>query len=406
MKPIRSMLPGPWSALLVSGACLFGASSTARALEGDLPSRNKDAVTQGSWTENCAGSWPVKDIVRDYNRWDKIKIGIDSRLALGKTLTDWKTENITVLASVEALAKKLGANVYVIRDFLYIATEVPDGVAIAGGGHRTPAPAAAPDKPPDPPKKEDPPPPPGPPKGGGDKGDKPPNDKKTQKPPPNATNKPPPPPVGEKALPALKAVTPGSGLAELPAIFPGVRPGTSATIPWSHKSMKDCVAEGKPIILLAYFAPANPKTLTPEETKLQAKYDKDPKDVAGYLETLILEDPQVVSELRGGFNFICIPWNEPADSWPAAYTEATKPDGAAMFVIPKDGSRPVLAWAGRSPAYTAAELIKAAKPLLGAGAGPAVAAVKPPAKPDEPKKPELPKIDPPKKVVKEGVKDE
>ena len=393
MKSIRSVLPFKWKALLLSGACVLAAPlASALALEGDIPAKFKDAVG-GNWSETCTGSWPVANIVRDYNRWDKIKIGIDSRLASGRTLTDYKSEGLTVLASAELLAKKLNANVYMIRDFLYIATDLPEGVAITGNHRSAPS-----DKPPDV-KKEEPPPPPGPPDKGGK--EKPPGDKKTQKPPPGAK----PPEVGQKALPQLKPITPGSGLAELPAIFPGVRPGTSSLLPWSHKSLKDTVADGKPIILLAYFAPVNPKTLTPEETKLQAKFDKDLKDVPGFLETLILEDPQVLSELKNGFNFIVIPWNEPADSWPAIYTDAAKQEGAALFVLPKDGSRPVLAWQQRTPGYCAAELIKAAKPLLGAPAAP-VKAVKPPevAKADNTKKPDAPKEEKPKKV--DGVKEE
>ena len=50
-------------------------------------------------------------------------------------------------------------------------------------------------------------------------------------------------------------------------------------VSWSHKSLKDCVAEGKPIILFAYFSPVNPKVMSADETRLNTKFEKDGKDV-------------------------------------------------------------------------------------------------------------------------------
>jgi hypothetical protein len=371
------MKPSHWTAVLMAGALSVG----AQALEGVLPPAKKDQISQGSWTENCAGTWQVNYIVRDYNRWEKIKIAIDSRLSIGHSLTEYKSENICVLDSVEKLAKKLNANVYVIRDFLYIATELPPGVEISIGNGKTapPTPVVKEAKKPEPPAPPPPPPPPPPPAG-----KQPP--KPGQKPPPNAPKQPAVAP--DKPLSPLKPITPDSGLAELTAIFPGLRPGTSTHIGWSHKSMKDAAADGKPIVLLSYFYPVDPKNPTPDEKSLQTKFDKENKDAANFFETLILEDPEVLTELTGKFSFILIPWNEPADNWPATYSDAAKQEGGALFLLPADASRPVLQWQQRNPTYTAKELIKVAKALESG-------TVKP-AKP-EPAKPVVANVDPAKK---------
>ena len=338
---------------------------SALALEGDVPNDRKKELGEGKYSENCAGDWKVSNIVREFNKFDKIKIGVDLRwVQAGKILTDFKTDNKTVIASCEQLADKLNAHVYVIRDFLFIAPELPPGLTPTGLHAAGPPPAPAPDagkpdqKPPDPPK-----PPPS--------GKTPPNGKGPAPPPQPAKG------PADKPLPQMKPLTPGTGLAELPAAFPGIAPGTSHLIGWSHRSMKDCLTLGMPIVVLAYFLPVDPKLPTPDEKKTVDRFDKENKDTANFFETLILEDPDLLKELKGNVEFICIPSTEPPDNWPPAYAEAARKEGAALFLVAKDG-RVVLQWAQRNPQCNAATFVQAARTVIPAQkAKPAQPAPKP-----------------------------
>jgi hypothetical protein len=348
--------------------CIGAVCLSVSALEGDLRNELKKELTEYKYSENCAGDWKVRDVVREFNKWEKIKIGIDLRwVQAGKTVTDFKTTEKNVLASCELLAEKLNAHVYVVRDFLFITPELPPGLSPAGlhaAGNPPPAPEAKPEKPPDPP--------PGP------SGKKPPPSGKSPPPPANKT-------PADKPLPQMKPLTPGSGLAELTAAFPGILPGTSHLIGWSHRSMKDCLTLGNPIVLLSYYSPADPKAPAPDEKKTVDRLEKENKDTSNFFETLILEDPDLLKELKGNVEFICIPSTEPPENWPAAYSEAAKKEGAALFLIAKDGHN-VLSWPQRNTQCTAGALAQAVRPLI-------PAKPKPPAKPDNKevaKKPEAP----------------
>ena len=320
--------------LCAAVVCLSASGLRSHALEGNLPKEKATELAGLTYTEICAGQWVVRDIVRDFNKWDKVKIGIDQRLVQGgRNVTDFKVEGINPINCCEALAKKLSARLFVIREFLYIAPELPPGMPVPGGGHDAAPPKAAdPDA-----SKSDPPPPPAAGNGG-----KPPTGNGANK---GSGGKPPPPAgaakpaVADKPLTPLRPMTPGYGLAEFPAVFPGITPGTSHIIAWSHKSLKACVSDGLPIVLLAYYTAADPKLMTPDETKIQARLDKDCKDAAEFFETLILEDPEVTAELKGKVNFIVIPSTEPADSWPSSYNGGCGEEGRRRVVSASENRR-------------------------------------------------------------------
>ena len=340
--------------------CLSACGVSVQALEGSLPADKTKELSTLTYSLNCAGGWNIRDIVKEINQWKQIKVGIDQRLVQNnKQYTDFKIEGLNPIAGCELLAKKLNCHLYVIRQFLYIGPELPPGMANPGGKDIAP-PKPEPEKP-----KADPPAPPPPVAGNGGKpptgNGNGPGNKPAQKPPPSQGAAKPP---AEKPLGPLKPLTPGTGLADFPAVFPGVAAGSSNIVAFSHKSLKDCVGDGLPIVLLAYYTPADKKAMTPDETKIQARLDKDCRDAAGFFETLILEDPDVTAELKGKVSFILIPSTEPPENWPAAYTDPTKKEGAALFLIPKTGAAPILSWDSRNPQCCAAALIKAAKALL------------------------------------------
>jgi len=183
--------------------CLLGTfvSAGLAALEGSMAPSIKGQVENENYWMNYNGM-PVKDYVRELNKLKSLKIGVDPKLADLKTVPKLEFKDKNVVAGAEVLATALNVKVFYLRDFLYVAKDLPAGITPTYAG--------------DPPKAE--------------------------------VQDPKNPPAAVPALKPLDAAAPV--LTKLPVIFPGRAPGTSKVIPWQRKSPAEVRKEERPAALL------------------------------------------------------------------------------------------------------------------------------------------------------------
>ena len=193
MQP-RLFTLSSWMPCLV----MLAVSSGVLALEGSLPPNVKSQVESENYWMNY-NNMTVKDYVRELNKLKSMKVGVDPKLAELKTVPKLEFKDKTVVAGTEVLASALNAKVFFVRDFLYVAKELPAGITPTFAGDPPPA---------DP--KADP----------------------------------------KKAAPAPRADAGPQPLTKLPAIFPGRVPGTSKVILWQRKSPAEARKEERPVVLL------------------------------------------------------------------------------------------------------------------------------------------------------------
>jgi len=109
--------------------CLLGTfvSAGLAALEGSMAPSIKGQVENENYWMNYNGM-PVKDYVRELNKLKSLKIGVDPKLADLKTVPKLEFKDKNVVAGAEVLATALNVKVFYLRDFLYVAKDLPAGI--------------------------------------------------------------------------------------------------------------------------------------------------------------------------------------------------------------------------------------------------------------------------------------
>ncbi|HYF52587.1 MAG TPA: hypothetical protein VEJ63_24485 [Planctomycetota bacterium] len=322
------------------------ASVHVGALEGSLSPAIKSQIESENFWMNYNGL-PVKDYVRELNKLKSLKVGVDSKLADIKTVPKLEFKDKNVVSATEVLAASLNAKVYYLRDFLYIAKELPAGITPTFAG--------------DPPKA----------------------DAKDPKADPKN-----PAPAAPAAAP--KADAPPPVLTKLPAIFPGRAPGNSKIVLWQRKTPDEVRKEERPVVLLVADGD-----------------EKNDNVAAWFFDTLLLEDPACLKALVD-FTFIRT-GSIDAGGWPASVTSKVKKGSAALMLLTHDGTVQNT-WADANPALTpqtiaaaAAQVVKQNDAIKGKLPPPKEVAAKDEEKKDE-RKGKIPGLPPPKK--KEGEEED